>query len=103
MEQCGDLDLSGLLLSGVIQIDNIAPNPSTGSVVVSVSSGARSPVPAQLDIVDALGRTVCEQKLLISAGQINYFPLNLENIPSGAYGARLSGVGVASTREFIKE
>ena len=101
-QECGYHELTEVLIYGVVRIDNIEPNPAAGSIVVSVSSGGVSPEPAQLSIVDELGRTVCEQAVTLIGGK-NSFPMNIENLPSGIYAARLHTVGVASLLEFVKE
>ncbi len=100
---CGSGELSNFLQNGTVLIDNIAPNPATGSIVVGVSSAGSSAIPAELSIVDALGRTVCRQDVVLAGGEGNYIPLNLENLPSGIYAVRLRAGGLASTQEFVKE
>ncbi len=103
MQECGYPELTNFLQSGTITIDNITPNPAAGTIVVGVASGASSFISAKLSIVDALGRTVCQQNVLLTGSQENHIPLNVGNLPSGIYAARLTGAGLASTQEFVKE
>jgi photosystem II stability/assembly factor-like uncharacterized protein len=99
---CGSGELSNYLQTGTVLIDNINPNPASGSIVVSVSSGVPSATSATLTVIDALGRTVCQQNVSLAPGG-NQFPINIENFPSGIYAAELRGAGVVATREFVKE
>ena len=103
MQECGYPELTSFSQSGTITIDNITPNPAAGTIVVAVSSGASSPISAKLSIIDALGRTVCQQNIMLIGGQENHIPVNVGNLPSGIYAARLIGAGLASTQEFVKE
>jgi photosystem II stability/assembly factor-like uncharacterized protein len=100
---CGSNTLSGYLQNGRILIDNITPNPASGTILVGVSSGATSITSATLTIMDALGRTVSSNDVILIGGEENHVPLNIENLPSGIYVVRLSGSGLTSTREFVKE
>ena len=99
---CGSNELSSLLQNGAVIIDNIEPNPASGSIVVGVSSGAPPATSAELSVIDALGRTVLQQHVVLAGGE-DQFPLNIEDLPSGIYAIQLHGAGLASTREFIKE
>lgn len=100
---CGSGELAEFLRSGTVVIDNIQPNPATSSIAVGVSSAGSSTIPAELFIVDELGRTVYQQKVLLSHGEENRFQVNIENLPSGIYAVQLRASGLASTREFIKQ
>jgi hypothetical protein len=100
---CGSPQLSSFLLTGTVTIDNIEPNPATGSIVVSVASGFPATASAELSIIDALGRTLCSNNVALVGGEENHFPLNIDNLPSGIYAIHLRGAGVTSTREFVKE
>jgi photosystem II stability/assembly factor-like uncharacterized protein len=106
---CGSGELSSYLQTGTILIDNINPNPASESIVVAVSgivgdaSGATSPTSATLSIIDALGRTVSQQYVVLAPGDGNQFQINIENLPGGIYAVQLRGAGVVSTREFVKE
>ncbi len=100
---CGSGELSNFLQTGTILIDNINPNPASGSIVVSVSSDMRSATFTELSIIDALGRTVNQQHVLLTAGDGNQFQVNIEDLASGVYAVQLRGAGVVATREFVKE
>ena len=101
-QSCGTQELSAFLRSGTVLIDNIEPNPASGTIVVGVSSGAPGAA-AELSIIDALGRTVCQQHVVLAGGGENAVPVNIGNLPSGVYAAQLRGAGLVSTREFVKE
>ena len=98
---CGTDELSGVLQNGSVSIDNITPNPASGTIVVGVSSP--SSISAELSIIDALGRTVNHQNVVLSAGAENPLLINIEDLASGIYAVELRGVGIVSMREFIKE
>jgi photosystem II stability/assembly factor-like uncharacterized protein len=106
---CGSDELSTFLQNGSIIIDNISPNPASGGIVVGISdivgnaSGSRGSISAELSIIDALGRTVLQQNVLLTGGGKDQFQVNIEDLPSGIYAVQLHGAGLASTREFIKE
>ncbi len=106
---CGSNELSSFLQSGTVLIDNINPNPASGMITVGVSSivgdasGVASSISATLSIIDALGRTVCQQNVVLAGSGENLFQLHIENLPSGIYAAELRGVGIISTRSFIKQ
>ncbi len=100
---CGTNDLSNFLQTGTVLIDYINPNPASGMITVGIASGEPSSTSATLSIIDALGRTVCRQNVVLTPNVEDRFPMNIEDLPSGIYAAQLRGVGIISTREFIKQ
>jgi photosystem II stability/assembly factor-like uncharacterized protein len=106
---CGTNDLSNFLRNGTVLINNIAPNPASGMITVGIASivgdasGASVITSAELSIIDELGRTVCRQNVVFPGGGEDQFQMNIEDLPSGIYAVQLRGVGIISTREFIKE
>jgi photosystem II stability/assembly factor-like uncharacterized protein len=100
---CGSGELSSFLTAGTVLIDHINPNPASGMITVGIAAVVASTTSATLSIMDALGRTVCEQHVVLAGGGENQFPINIENLPSGIYTAQLRGVGILSMKEFIKE
>jgi Secretion system C-terminal sorting domain len=103
MQACGSSELSEFLKSGTVVINTIDPNPASGTIMLGVSSGVASVTFAELSIVDALGRMVSRQEVVLTIGGGNQFQVNIEHLPSGIYAAQLRGGGFASTREFVKE
>ncbi len=103
IQACGYPQLTGFLFNGTIAIDNIEPNPATGTIVVTVTSDMASATPAELTIIDEVGRTVCRQHALLTSNAENYFPINIEDLPGGMYAIQLHGAAGVSTKEFIKE
>ncbi|HEX5316621.1 MAG TPA: T9SS type A sorting domain-containing protein, partial [Candidatus Kapabacteria bacterium] len=102
LPECGSLELVNFLQTGTVRIDNIEPNPAVENISLSISSAARSAISGELSIIDAIGRTVRHQHVLIAQANES-FSMSLEDLPSGFYAVQLHGAGMASTKEFIKE
>ena len=100
--ECGTSELVRLMGSGTIQIVRVDPNPANGMVAVSIASGRKNVVRAELSVVDALGRIVLRRALNISPGS-GQFPLDLTSIAKGFYTILLRSEGVGSGMAFLKE
>lgn len=79
-------------LPRTLELRNLYPNPiaSGQAVQVMVPAVAPTPLPAELHVVDTLGRTVYQVSSLHLTSGFQRVPINLPPLPSGLYFIRLT-------------
>ncbi|RYZ31491.1 MAG: T9SS type A sorting domain-containing protein [Sphingobacteriales bacterium] len=80
----------------------VYPNPSTDRVGVMYLSAQKSKGDANMSIIDATGRLICETTLHLHNGQ-NVFQAALSNMPSGLYWLTITDGSGGHTARFIKK
>ena len=99
-------------LGGLLTIDGISPNPTTGVVLLHYTLRG-NPEVARIELEDALGRTILEQTAPLASGPNQSIALDLSKLPSGMYLTRLAmpgttqpggaTLGVVRSARIIKE
>ncbi|MBS1904524.1 MAG: T9SS type A sorting domain-containing protein [Bacteroidetes bacterium] len=90
-DACGDsLIREYLRHDGMLQIDAIRPNPSSGAVRLSVRSAADGV--AAIEVVNALGEVVASHERGLTSG-MNEIELPTSTLPNGVYYVRLRSHG----------
>ena len=102
LPECGTPALTEVLRTGTISIDRIEPNPARSAVTITLYSGENNSAPGELSLVDAMGRMVTLQTLILQRGA-NRVPVNLASLPSGFYTARIITAQGTAQRSFVKE
>ncbi|HET6400318.1 MAG TPA: T9SS type A sorting domain-containing protein [Candidatus Kapabacteria bacterium] len=98
---CGGPLLSEAL-NGLLTIDGISPNPTTGEVSLRYTLRGASEN-GSIELEDALGRTVLEQTASLLPGQDQSITLDLSALPKGMYLARIAGGDACATRQIIRQ
>jgi hypothetical protein len=101
LPECGSLELTSVLASGHLAIDNITPNPAEETIAVAIDAGASGE--ATLSIVDAVGRTRVKQTIAVPSTKLYALPLSIADFPNGMYTVQLFANGFYSSKQFIKQ
>ena len=80
------------------RIEGLYPNPARRETNISLSIPGRSDV--VVEIVDVLGRSRRQYSFSLSAGA-HLLPVNLDNLPSGTYFARVTGEHGSAAIPFL--
>ncbi|HET6400326.1 MAG TPA: T9SS type A sorting domain-containing protein, partial [Candidatus Kapabacteria bacterium] len=85
-----------------LTIDGISPNPTTGEVSLRYTLRGASEN-GSIELEDALGRMVFEQRVSLVSGPNQAIQLDLSGLPSGMYLARIEISGAARSQRIIRE
>lgn len=79
----------------------IRPNPTTnGALTIRILAGTKSNL--KLNIIDAIGQSVLQQKRTIQANHLNSLQLDIQHLSSGIYTLQLiDGEGQVQSKQFI--
>jgi hypothetical protein len=88
-----------LAASATAPLLTLAPNPTTGRVVVQLVQATAQA--AALQVLDALGRTVYQQALPAAATQEQ--TLDLQALPAGVYLVRVTSAAGVATQRLVRQ
>ncbi len=90
-------------LSGTLAIDGVIPNPTAGMVTVMYRNQTDNLLGANIEVSDALGRTVLERTLSLLPGPDHSIALDLTAVPAGVYRVRVNASNWSQSLDIVRQ